>query len=144
MHMAVTALDQMKALHKLIPLLTLTGLVACSSNGVHNGDLSGAARPVGDSDIEDVIEFGDERVSYGRAEFAVYQVELINDDSDDVRIEYRARWFDDDGIEVESVVRSWRPVFIPAGSHQPVRSTAPNMQAVRCEVEVRLYDPMTR
>jgi len=134
----------MKALLKLIPLVALAGLVACSSAGVRNGDLSGDARLVGDSDIGGIIERQDQRISFGRSDFAIYQVDLVNTDNDDVRVEYRARWFDADGIEVQSVVRSWKVVFIPAGSHQPITSTAPNMEAVRCEVEVRLYQPMTR
>jgi uncharacterized protein YcfL len=144
MHMALVALNQMKALLKLIPLVALTGLVACSSNGVQNGDLSGATRTVGDSDINGVIERSDERISFTRSDFAVYQVNLTNDDNDDVRVEYRAFWYDADGIEVQSAVRSWRPLFIAAGSHHSVRSIAPNMEAVRCEIEVRLYQPMTR
>lgn len=124
--------------------LALLLCIGCSSAGVENGDLSGATRPVGDSEIEDILIFEDERIAFSRSDLAVYQVDLINDDGKDVRAEYRARWFDDDGIEVPSPVRSWRPLFIPAGSHQPVRSVAPNMEAVRCEVEVRLYQPMTR
>jgi uncharacterized protein YcfL len=144
MHTAVPAHETMKILHGLIPLAALVGLVACSASGVRNGDLSGAARPVGDPDIEDVVEFENERIAFGRSDLAVYQVEIVNDDDDDLRIEYRARWFDADGIEVDSVVRSWRPLFIPGGSHQPIRSNAPSMEAVRCEIEVRLYEPMTR
>jgi|FLOH01.1.fsa_nt_gi uncharacterized protein YcfL len=134
----------MKALLKLIPLVALTGLVACSAAGVRNGDLSGATRAVGDSDIDGIIKFGQERISFSRSDFAVYQVELINEDDDDVRVEYQAYWYDADGIEVPSVVRSWRPVFIAAGDHHSIRSSAPNMEAVRCEMKVQLSHPMTR
>lgn len=142
--MAEPALDPMKALLKLIPLLALTGLVACSANGVENGDLSGATRPVGQGDVEDIIEFGDERISFSRSDMAVYQVDLINRDNENVRVQYRARWYDADGIEVRSVASSWSNVYVYAGSHRSVKSVAPNMEAVRCEMEVSLYDPMTR
>lgn len=134
----------MKALLKLIPLLALTGLVACSANGVKNGDLSGATRPVGNGDVGDIIEFGDERISFSRSDVAVYQVDLINRDDENVRVQYKAQWYDADGIEVDSVARSWSTVYVYAGSHKAVKSVAPNMEAVRCEMEVSLYDPMTR
>jgi uncharacterized protein YcfL len=84
-----------------------------------------------------------ERVAFGENELAVYQVEIVNRSRDAARVEYRARWFDDDGIEVDDVSRAWRPVFVPAGSSYPVRSVARNMKAVRCLVEVRMHDPDT-
>jgi len=130
----------MKRLPFLILLCVLLGTAACSSAGVQNGPLSGSARYVGDDDIEDIIDLSTERISFGRSDFAVYQVELQNQDEDDVRIEYRARWFDAEGIEMESVTRSWKKVYVVGRSHQPVTSVAPNMEAVRCELEVRISD----
>jgi uncharacterized protein YcfL len=120
--------------------LALAG-AACSSSGVRNGPLSGAASTVGAGDVDDLIELRNERVAFGDNQLAVYQVEIFNDSRDEARVEYRARWFDDDGIEIEDVTRSWRPVFVPAGSSYPVRSVARNMRAVRCVVEVRMHDP---
>ncbi|PCJ55829.1 MAG: hypothetical protein COA70_01770 [Planctomycetota bacterium] len=130
----------MKRLPLLISLCVLLGTAACSSAGVENGPLSGSARFVGDDKIDDIIERSTERISFGRSDFAVYQVELQNQDEDDVQVEYRARWFDADGIEVQSVTRSWKKLFIAGRSYQPVTSTAPNMEAIRCEVEVRLSE----
>jgi uncharacterized protein YcfL len=129
----------MNAQHLLC--LGILGLAACSSPGVRNGDLSGIGRYVGDDDIEDVIELERERIAYSRNDLAVFQVDLVNQDDKDRRVEYRARWFDPDGIEVLDAARSWRPVFVPGRSSTPVRSTAPNMEAVRCEIEVRLHRP---
>lgn len=128
-----------RLLNQLAPILLL-GAFACSSAGVQNGPLSGTARYVGDDDIDDIIELSTERISFGRSDFAIYQVELLNEDEDDVSVEYRARWFDSEGIEVESVARSWKKVFIAGRSHSPVTSVAPNMEAVRCELEVRLSE----
>ncbi len=119
--------------------LALFGL-ACSSAGVQNGPLSGTARYVGDDDIDDLVELSTERIRFGRSDVAVYQVELVNRDEDDISVEYRARWYDADGIEVQNVARSWKKVFVPGRSHQPVTSVAPNMEAVRCELEVRLSE----
>jgi len=130
----------MKALHTL-SCFALVGLVACSSPGVENGDLSGISRYVGDNDIEDVIVLDNERIAYTRNELAIFQVDLVNQDDEDIRVEYRARWYDPNGILQNDAARSWRPVFIPGGSNTPVTSTAPNMDAVRCEVEVRLHQP---
>lgn len=134
-------------MNRIAPIAALAALAlagaACSSSGVRNGPLSGAAATVGDADVDDLVELDNERVAFGENELAVYQVEIVNRSRDAVRVEYRARWFDDDGIEVEDVTRAWRPVFVPAGSSYPVRSVARNMKAVRCLVEVRMHDPDT-
>lgn len=130
----------MNRLILLLTLLLLPAFAACSSAGVENGPLSGSARYTGDDDIEDIIELDTERISFGRSDFAVYQVDLVNGDEDDVQVEYRALWFDADGIQVNSVTRSWKKVFVPGRSHTPVTSIAPNMEAVRCELEVRMSE----
>lgn len=74
----------MNRLFLLLTLLLLPAFAACSSGGVENGPLSGSARYTGDDDIEDVIELDEERISFGRSDFAVYQVDLVNRDEDDV------------------------------------------------------------
>jgi uncharacterized protein YcfL len=130
----------MKRLPFLISFCVLLGTAACSSAGVENGPLSGSARYVGDDDIDDIIELSTERISFGRSDFAVYQVELQNQDQDDVQVEYRARWFDAEGIEMQSVTRSWKKLYVAGRSYQPVKSVAPNMEAVRCELEVRVSE----
>ena len=99
------------------------------------------AATVGDPEVDDLVELENERVAFGDNDLAVYQVEIMNSSRDSVRLEYRARWFDDDGIEIDDVTRSWRPVFVPGGSSYPVRAVARNMKAVRCVVEIRLHDP---
>lgn len=116
---------------------------SCGAPGIKNGPLSGYATTVGDSEINDLIELGRERVSFGENDLAVYQVEIFNNSREAVRVEYRARWFDDDGIEIEDAAQTWRPVFVSAGSSHPVRSVARNMKAVRCVVEIRTHDPAT-
>jgi uncharacterized protein YcfL len=116
---------------------------SCSEPGIKNGPLSGFATKVGDSEINDLVELGRERVSFGENDLAVYQVEIFNRSRDAVRVEYRARWFDDDGIEIDDAAQTWRPVFVSAGSSHPVRSVARNMKAVRCVVEIRTHDPAT-
>ena len=130
----------MNRLPAILPFLLLLGAAACSSAGVENGPLSGSARFVGDEDIDEIVDLSTERIHFGRSDIAIYQVDLINQDEKDIQIEYRARWFDNDGIEVASVTRSWRKVFVPGRSHQPVTSVAPNMEAVRCELEIRLSE----
>ncbi len=122
--------------------LALAG-AACSSAGVRNGPLSGAATTVGDPEVDSLVELANERVAFGENELAVYQVEIVNRTRDSVRVEYRARWFDDDGIEIDDATRGWRPVFVSAGSSHPVRTVARNMQAVRCLIEIRKHDPST-
>ncbi len=130
------------------PLLTaLLGLAltsaACSSSGVHNGPLSGEAVTVGEDEVSDLVLLDNERVAFGDNDLAIYQVEIVNRTRGSLRLEYRARWFDDDGIEVDDATRSWRPIFVSGSSSFPVRSVARNMRAVRCIVEVRSHSPST-
>ena len=121
-------------------LLCLPLLAACSSAGVENGALYGRTQFAGDSRIDSMIELTGERISYTASDLAVYQVEFVNRREDALRCEYRARWFDADGIEVGDAARSWVPIFLPGRSSYPVRSTARSGAAVRCTVEVRLHE----
>ncbi|MDA1260710.1 MAG: DUF1425 domain-containing protein [Planctomycetota bacterium] len=116
---------------------------ACSSPGVHSGPLSGQAVTVGQDDVSDLIDLDNERVAFGGNDLAVYQVEVVNRTRGALRLEYRARWFDDDGIEVDDATRTWKPIFVSGSSSFPVRSVARNMRAVRCVMEVRSHNPST-
>lgn len=126
----------------LIILLATTLCMACSSEGVRNGPLMGTTRFVGDDDIESIIEKDNEHVDFAASDLAIYQVDLINADEEDVVCEVRPRWFGENGIEVKSVTRAWTPVHIAGRSSTPFSSVAPSFEAVRCEVEVRLYQPI--
>ena len=116
---------------------------SCSSPGVHNGALSGEAVTVGQDEINDLVELDNERVAFGDNDLAVYPVEVVNRTRGALRLEYRARWFDDDGIEIDDATRTWKPIFVSGSSSFPVRSVARNMRAVRCVVEVRSHNPST-
>ncbi len=120
----------------------VASLAACSSSGVSNGVLSGQTQAVGGG-ISDLIELENERVTFGKNELPVYQVEVVNDADRDLRLEYRSRWYDADGIEVRDVTRAWQPLFLPEDSSAPIRSVAPSLDAVRAVIEVRLHDPDT-
>lgn len=116
---------------------------ACSSSGVRNGPLSGESVTVGEDEVSDLVELENERVAFGDNDLAVYQVEVVNRTRGALRLEYRARWFDDDGIEIDDATRSWKPIFVSGSSSFPVRAVARNMKAVRCVIEVRSHDPST-
>ncbi len=121
-------------------LLLAAGLLctACSSNVIQNGPLTGMYRFVGDDEIEDLLEVQNAAISTSISDMPVFQVDLVNVDDDAVVCQWRARWFNAQGMEISSPARSWQVLFIPAGSHQPVRSVGPSVQAMRCEIEIRL------
>jgi len=121
-------------------LCAAAAFAACSSAGVRNGPLSGRAVTIGADEISDEVELDNERIAFGDNDLAVYQVEIVNRTRGALRLEYRARWFDDDGIEIEDATRSWRPIFVSGDSSFPVRSVARNMRAVRCMIEVRSHE----
>lgn len=124
----------------LAALCAAATLAACSSAGVRNGPLSGRAVTIGADEITDEVELDNERIAFGDNDLAVYQVEIVNRTRGALRLEYRARWFDEDGIEIEDATRSWRPIFVSGDSSFPVRSVARNMRAVRCMIEVRSHE----
>ena len=61
----------------------------------------------------------------------------MNEDSDEAWVEYIAHWYDEVGIKVNNPTRHWRKVNIQPGSNLPLRSVAPSMKAVHCEVQIR-------
>jgi uncharacterized protein YcfL len=109
-------------------------LVACSSFEAVNGNLSGTARKLGDLEG---IERIDGEVHFDDSGLAVYQVTLMNEDSDEAWVEYIAHWYDEVGIKVNNPTRHWRKVNIQPDSHLPLRSVAPSMKAVHCEIQIR-------
>lgn len=130
----------MRPLPTALALLALS--TACASGEVRNGPLAGSVAFVGPGDVADVLEAENQWVDFGRGDLPVYQVELVNTEDEDLKVEVRARWFDDNGIELESATRAWRLLFIPAGSSTPASDAAPNARAVRCRMEVRLHQPL--
>lgn len=125
-----------------VSLLALGAACAGAPGGVQNGPLAGNVLFVGPTNLSRVIEANHEWVELDDTGLAVYQVELINTDNQDLKVDVRARWYDDDGLEIDSPVRAWRVLFIPAGSSMPARDVAPNAQAVRCRMEVRQHQPI--
>lgn len=123
--------------------LALVPLAACSTtSGVQNGPLAGSVSFVGTTSLSHKIDANHESVEMGAAGLAVYQVELVNTDNEDLKLDVRARWFDDNDLEIDSPVRAWKVVFLPAGSSVPASDVAPNDRAVRCRMEVRMHQPL--
>jgi uncharacterized protein YcfL len=109
-------------------------LAACSSVDADYGPLSGTARALGEVDGVDLSEG---MIRFDDSDLAVYQITARNTDDEEKWIEYRARWFDDQGIEVDDATRTWLSVNIQPGSYVPLKAVAPTMKAVRCEIEIR-------
>ena len=124
------------------PLLTLLCFFfSCSSVGIEDGPLSGLTHSTGDA--EHVVELGQERVRFNDLGLAAYQVILRNTTAKKLVLEYRARWFDQDGIELTDVTRSWKPLILDGQASRPVHSLSPNAKGVHCELKVRLHQPMS-
>jgi uncharacterized protein YcfL len=109
-------------------------LAACSSVDADYGPLSGTASLQGEVDD---IEMSEGMIRFDDSGLAVYQMTATNTDSDEKWIEYRARWFDDQGIEVDDATRLWIRVNIQPGSDVALKSIAPNMKAVDCKIKIR-------
>ncbi|MBC8403696.1 MAG: DUF1425 domain-containing protein [Planctomycetes bacterium] len=123
-------------MNRILTLLLLAALplAACSTVDAENGPLSGTARQLGSVDN---IEMTDGVIRFDDSDLAVYQVTLINQDNDQAWVEYHAWWFDEGGIEIRNPSAAWIRMNIQPGSHRAVRSVAPSMKAVRCEIQIR-------
>lgn len=126
-----------------LPLVVLL-LSACGSTRVSEGGLAGDSALVGDQKIESLVSLERPRVGYGENELAVYQVDLVNECSDNLSLEVKAFWYDKNGILVDDATRAWVPVHLPADGRATIRRDAPRMTAVECRIEVRLPQPLTR
>ncbi len=115
-------------------LAAIVPLASCSSVEVENGPLSGNAQIVGSVPG---VEMTDATIRFDDSDLAVYQVMLLNDNSDPTWVEYRANWFDEGGIEVPNATRLWKKILLQGGARQAVRSIAPTMKAVECFIQIR-------
>lgn len=119
-------------------LLLLVPAGACSTVDADYGPLSGTTRELGSLSG---VDLRDPRVRYDDSGMAVYQITVVNEDDEQRWVEWRARWFDEQGFEVRDPSQAWRRVSIEPNSYQPLRSIGPAPQAMRCEIEIR--DPQT-
>ncbi len=136
----------MRRLLRLTPgLLALAALTApgCQQNTWRNDNLSGNLQFVGDPRIENVVAEEGARIEYTEADLPVFQVDLRNlMDDQEARVQWRAVWYDGRGIQINDPARVWHPVILPARGSIPIRSIAPHEDAVRCEIQVQLLNPI--
>jgi uncharacterized protein YcfL len=124
----------MNRLLSVLLLSTALPLAACASTEADYGPLSGNAASVGNVDD---VELRDAIIRYDNSGLAVYQVTLVNEDDEERWIEWRSRWFDLEGFEINDPSRTWQRVNMQPNGYQPLRSIAPSALATRCEVQVR-------
>ncbi len=124
----------MKHLLPAVLLACALPLASCSSAKAEYEDLSGNAYALGGVDD---VELRDAIVRFDDSGLAVYQVRLINEDDDTRWIEWRSRWFDDQGFEVKDQADAWRRIKLFPNGEEPLRSLAPSPAATRCEVQIR-------
>jgi hypothetical protein len=109
-------------------------LAACSSTQADYGPLSGDTGVIGkvdDLDLRDPI------VRYDNSGLAVYQITAVNEDKEMLWIEWRPRWFDLEGFEVNNPANTWQRVNIQPRGFTPLKSVAPSALATDCKIEIR-------
>ena len=65
------------------------------------------------------------------------QAVLENDWKFQLDFQYKFKWFDADGFELEPEAQPWRQVVMAGRSQNSVQAVAPNPSAVRFEIWVR-------
>lgn len=74
----------------------------------------------------------------------VAQVTVQNVTQRDLQFEYRYRWLDGAGMEVDTRTATWVPLGVTAREHQMMRGVAPTARAEDFIVDIRLRAPSTR
>ena len=109
-------------------------LAACSSTKADYGPLEGDTGVIGKVDD---LELRDPIIRYDNSGLAVYQITAINEDDDTLWIEWRPRWFDLEGFEVNNPANTWQRVNILPRGFTPLKSIAPSALATNCRIEIR-------
>ncbi|MCH2101361.1 MAG: YcfL family protein [Planctomycetes bacterium] len=109
-------------------------LAACSSTKADYGPLKGDTGVIGK--VRD-LELRDPIIRYDNSGLAVYQITAINEDDKTLWIEWRPRWFDLEGFEVNSPANAWQRVNIVPRGFTPLKSIAPSVLAAICRIEIR-------
>lgn len=72
------------------------------------------------------------------------QIAVQNVTQRDLQFEYRYRWLDGAGMEVDTRTSTWVPMGVTAREQQMMRGVAPTARAEDFIVDIRLRAPSTR
>ncbi len=77
-------------------------------------------------------------------DFLEVQIRGQNVTRKDVQFEYRFIWLDEDGIELDSAMSTWKPMALHAKEEAVMKGMASTKDAVDFLMEVRFVSPSTR
>lgn len=86
-------------------------------------------------DLGEDIYVTDVRCTRGRSDYYTFQANVVNNTHSNRGVEWKVQWLDADGIEIDSVVSSWKSIVIPPNDIKGLKGTAPNRDAA----DMRLY-----
>jgi uncharacterized protein YcfL len=89
--------------------------------------------------LADMVVIQGAKLSY-LGEIAEMVATLESQEDESVRIEWRTKWYDKDGIEVQSAKDGWTPDFIHARETKQIKDMAPEPGVVKARFLVRLTD----
>lgn len=125
----------------LISMTLVSGCASVSTGGFHVSACEGA-KEMGDVKIEDyqfARRFSVEAAAVRRepSGFAQGQFSIRSMRSHDIPIQYKFKFFDSDGMEVQPNVRSWEQIIVHGGESITLSAIAPEQSVVKFAVYIR-------
>lgn len=108
-------------------------LATCGCATVRQSDAHLKINP----DVGHNIYVTDVKLVTTEAGYRTFRGTLNNDYSTDREIEWRVTWFDDDGVELETLASTWNKVLVPASDCVQMRATSPLPEARDYRLHVR-------
>jgi uncharacterized protein YcfL len=133
----------MKCLHGVVLAAIVGSVAACSASNMARNE----PVPSGESEKRRVLE-SNNTLLYNRLrimetrtrkknDLLQVQAKLRNQWKFELDFQYRIKWFDADGFEIEPEGQAWRQLVIPGSHETNVQGVAPNSKATSFEVWVR-------
>lgn len=133
----------MKPLRAVLVAGTVTALAACSASNMVRQE----PEPSGNAEQQQVLQ-SNNALLYNRLrivdtrtreknDLLQVQATLRNQWKFELDFQYRIKWFDADGFEINPEAQTWRQLVLPGSNEANVQGVAPNSKAESFEIWVR-------
>ena len=123
----------MRILTLCAAIVGATLLSGCIATNVPPSDRRVTLAP----DLGTSVYVTDVRCTKGNSSCLTFQANVVNNTSSDLPVEWKLAWLDADGVEIDSVVSTWRSRMLQPFDVCALKGTAPTSAAVDMMFYVR-------
>jgi uncharacterized protein YcfL len=88
-------------------------------------------------DINSDIHVLDIRCVKSNSDYSTIQANVRNLTSEELSLQWKAVWFDANGIEIDSITSTWNDYAVQPGDIKALKHTAPSLEAVDARIYIR-------